>query len=114
MIKYTFYREEKKRPFFLKMNFEPELVILSSYLYQVVDLDTYKWILEGINAVLSGKLNRIERETEWYGANITYTDTIFYTPIDEDNNDTDIISTEDFKTILNLWWREKELFDKWK
>lgn len=90
------------------------MAILSSYLFQVSDPYTYEWILEGINDVLSGKLNSVERDTEWFGANITYSETTFYTTLDEEDKSTNVISTKDFKSILILWWREKESFEKWK
>lgn len=114
MLNYSFFKEEKKRPFFLKINFQPELTVLSSYLFQVTDLQTYKWILEGINDVLSGKSNYVERDTEWYGANITSQDTTVYVLVDENNENTDVIDTGDFKTVLQAWWNEKESFDRRK
>ena len=106
MLKYKFYYRQEK-PRFLRMDFEPKLPILTCYLDDVFK-SSYDWVREGIDSVLNGEADCIERNAEWYGAKITKEITTFYVTIDEDNHDEDIVSTLDFKEIFEIWVREKE------
>lgn len=114
MINYYFERQTQNQPYFLKITFQPEQPILSSYLFQISDKQIYDWIVKGLNKVLSGKSEYVERDTEWYGAKITSQNTIFYVLVDEKDTETNVITTEDFKIVLNAWWNEKNFFEKWK
>ena len=65
MINYYFERQTQNQPYFLKITFQPEQPILSSYLFQISDKQIYDWIVKGLNKVLSGKSEYVERDTEW-------------------------------------------------
>ena len=113
MLDYSFSKRIKP-PYVLNITFKPELKFLSAYLFHICDRKSYEWVKEGINRVINREEESVERDVEWYGAKIQPETTVIYPTLEDDNLEGDVIRTEDFDSILTIWFAEKERYDMLK
>lgn len=113
MLNYSFSKRMNP-PYFLSIDFHPELELLSAYLFQVFDRRIYEWIKEGIDSVFNQGVASIERDVEWYGAKIQPETTLIYSTLEDNSQEINEISTADFDAVLTVWFQEKEKYDAWK
>lgn len=113
MLNYSFTKRIKP-PYVLSITFEPELKFLSAYLFHICDKKSYEWVKAGINSVINREVEFVERDLEWYGAKIQPETTVIYPTLEDGNLEGDVVRTEDFDSIITIWFAEKERYDMLK
>ena len=91
----------------LSMRLSEELKTVSSYLCDIDDMG--KWVLEGINEVLSGQSDCVERDGEFFGCQIRKDITRIEDQFEQGY--TGEIETSEFKELVEIWIREKIKFN---
>lgn len=91
----------------LSMRLSEELKTVSSYLCDIDDMG--KWVLEGINEVLSGQSDCVERDGEFFGCQIRKDITRIEDQFEQGY--TGEIETSEFKELVEIWIREKTKFN---
>jgi hypothetical protein len=91
----------------LSIGLPDELITVSSYLYDIGNMG--KWVLEGINEVLSGQSDCVERDGEFFGCQIRKDITRIEDQFEQGY--TGEIETSEFKELVEIWIREKIKFN---
>lgn len=84
-----------------------ELIAVSSYLFNIGNMGN--WVLEGINEVLSGQSDCVERDGEFFGCQIRKDITRIEDQFEQGY--TGEIETSEFKELVEIWIREKTKFN---
>lgn len=96
------------------IRFSKEDKMIESYLNSIHTKDIGNWIIDGIDSVLSGKTDYIERDTESSGTKIHKDFTKIYDALNEDNHEEQTIPTQDLRELVVIWTKALEDFNNEK